>query len=148
MFIPPDVKHPKTLDGYGLDPTDPMMDFPVSFDISVSSYGSFWRFLGAGGFPLWRWFFASLGKISYDYKVFSGRATDVFGAFIPFPFRPYFLWFTSFGDTVVDYSINNTDQIITTEGERQYIKLLSADGFRVRNLKAGDNTQYQLVIFR
>lgn len=144
------VEHPKTLDAYGLDPTDPMADIPVPFDISVSSYGSYWRFLGTGGFSAYKYMelFFILERIPYDYKVFSGIAPDVFGAFILFPFKSYLLWFTSFGETIVDYTVNNTDPILTTGGENQYMKLLQATGFRVRNLTPGSNVQYQLVIFR
>lgn len=144
------VEHPKTLDGYGLDPTDPMADIPVGFDISLASYGSYWRFSGIGGFSAFRYMelFFVLDRIPYDYRVFSGIAPDAFGAFIPFPFKSYLLWFTSIGDTLVDYTVNNTDPILTTGGENQYIKLLSASGYRIRNLTPGENVSYQLVIFR
>ena len=150
MFIPPDVKHPKTLDNYGLDPSEPMADSPVSFDISVSSYGSFFQFLGlgAGGFPIHYWMFGALSKSAYEYKVFSGIAPDAFSSFIAFPFRSYFFWYSSFGDTIVDFSIDNTAPVTISRGEKQYIKLLSADGFRVKNVDIGSNTEYQLVVFR
>jgi hypothetical protein len=150
MFIPPDVKHPKTLDNYGLDPTEPMADTPVSFDISIASYGSFFQFLGlgAGGAPVHKWMFGTINKIAYDYKVFKGTAPDVFGDFVAFPFKSYFLWYSSFGDTVVDFSVDNTAPVKVTEGEKQYVRLLTATGFRVKNLDAGSNTEYQLVIFR
>ncbi len=142
------VTHPKTLDNYGLDPTDPMAKTPVSFDVSVMTYGSYWRFLGSKKVYKYLELFFILDRVSYDYRVFSGNAPDAFGAFIPFPFESYFLWYSSFGDTIVDYTYGGTESIITTEGENQYMKLLEANGFRVRNLYPGDNVQYQLVVFR
>jgi hypothetical protein len=112
------------------------------------SYGSFWRFLGSKKVYKYLELFFLLDRVSYDYRVFSGNAPDAFGAFIPFPFKSYFLWYSSFGDTVVDYTMGGSESIITTEGESQYFKLLEATGFRVRNSVAGSNVQYQLVIFR
>jgi hypothetical protein len=142
------VAHSKTLAAYALDPTDPMAKTPVAFGESLASYGSFWRFLGNKKVYKYLELFFILDRVSYDYRVFSGNAPDAFGAFIPFPFKSYFLWYSSFGDTVVDYTVGGTESIITTEGESQYFKLLEATGFRVRNLVAGSNVQYQLVIFR
>jgi len=144
------VDHSKTLAGYGLDPVDPMADTPVSFDVSLASYGSYWRFLGTGLPPAYRYMelFFLIERIPYEYKVFSGIAPDVFGPVIPFPFKSYLLWYISFGETIVDYTVNNTDPVLTIGGENQYFKVLSASGFRVRNRTPGENVFYQLVILR
>jgi len=142
------VKHEDTLSNYGLDPTDPMAVSPVGFEASLASYGSFWRFLRRQKRYNYMELFFLIERIPCDYKVFSGIAPDAFGAFIPFPFKSYLIWFASFGDTLVDYTPNNTDPVITIGGENQYLKLISASGFRVRNLTPGSNTQYQLLIFR
>lgn len=140
------VDHSKTLAGHGLDPADPSAISPVSFDVSLASYGAFWQYVATGitgvdSAPI-------LERIAFDYKVFAGFAPDVYGNYIPFGFQSYYLGLVSWGDILVDFTRNNVESIYVTEHERQYIKILSVNGFRVRNAVSGTNVRYQLVVFR
>jgi hypothetical protein len=141
------AKHQGTLDNYGLDPTDPQAIQPVSFDISVSTYGSYWRFVSGKGGNAAIQAAMMLDKSAYDYKVFSGNAPDAFGAYVPFGFESYYLWFRAAGDVVVDYTVNNVNPLLIIQGNRQYILPLSVHGFRIRNSALGANVPYQLVVY-
>lgn len=135
--------HPLTLGSLGLDPLDPMGKKPVDSPISLSTYGAYWAYIGkiASGLLL------DLERSAFDYVVHSGNAPDVFGSFIDFAFKTYYLWFLSFGDVVVEYHISNADKSVYLD-QRQYLMYLESDAFRIRNLVAGTNVPYQLVIFR
>jgi len=140
------VRHAGALNNLGLDPVDPMAKLPVSFDVSVSTYGAFWRFLAASRQS--QQLLHTLERSAFDYSVYSGTAPDAFGAYTDFGFVSYFIWFKATGDVVVDYTKNNINSWLIMQGNRQYILPLNASGFRIRNDVLGSNIPYQLVVYR
>jgi len=138
------MRHEQTLDNYGIDPLDPSAKKPFPASVSLGTYGSYWAYIN----KMMMQFIFDVERIAYDYRVFSGNAPDVFGAFIPFGYQSYFLYFYAAGDTIVDYTVNNIDPIITTEKFWTYSNFIQVTGFRIRNTIPGSNVQYQLVVFR
>jgi hypothetical protein len=138
------MRHEQTLDNYGIDPVDPLAKTPFLSSVSLGTYGSYWAYIKRMAPQL----LFDVDRIAYDYKVFSGNAPDAFGAYILFGFQSYFLCFYAAGDTIVDYTINNIDPIITTQKNWKYFEFIQVTGFRIRNTIPGSNVQYQLVVFR
>ena len=134
--------HERTLDSLGIDPLDPMGKTPVDFPISLATYGSYWAYVGKMASGI----LSEMQRSAFHYSVFSGNAPDVFGSYIGFGFKSYFLWFFAYGDVVVEYQISDADKIIYAN-TRQHITYLQSDAFRVRNLVSGSNVQYQLVAY-
>jgi len=138
------VKHEGTLDNYGQDPTDPMAKNPVGADISLATYGTFWKYQNLNGAML----AYELDRSAFDYNVYSGIAPDAFGAYTDFGYQTYFIWLVAQGNVVIDYTRNNINSWLVIENVRQHILPLCAYGFRIRNSVLGSNIPYQLVIFR
>lgn len=138
------VQHDRTLSEYGIDPLDPSARQPVSFDVSLATYGSYWQYASRFGMSL----VYILDRSAYDYKVFSGNAPDVFGAYTDFGFQTYYVWLVAQGNVDIDYTANNINSMMVIQGLRQHILPLSVNGFRIKNSVAGTNTPYQLVIWR
>jgi len=141
-------KHESTLSGYGFDPLDPMARFPVSFDVSLSSYGMYWCFKPNPGAQFIYSLYELLDRSAFDYKVFSGNAPDVFGSYVPFGWQSFYVWFIASMDVDVDYTLNNINPYQIYMNTRQHLVPLSVNGFRVRNNVPGSNTPYQLVVWR
>lgn len=142
------AKHQGTLGNYGLDPIDPMARFPVGFDISVSTYGSYWCFRSGFGAQFIYDMYEFLDRSAYEYEVFAGNAPDAFGVFEWFNAQTLYVWFIADGDCWVDYSLTGIAPYEIYKDTRQHLVMLSAYGFRVRSSVIGSNTPYQLVVWR
>lgn len=138
-------KHENTLGNYGVDPTDPMAREPVSADVSLGTYGAYWKYSSRLAV---QFLFDFVDRSSYGYRSYNATAPDAFGAYTDFGFQTYFIWFSAAGDVVVDYTRNGVNSWLVVENKRQYLIPLSIYGFRIRNNVAGSNIPYQLVVWR
>lgn len=85
-----------------------------------------------------------------EYQVVAGVGTDAYSAIFPFAFLTRFVMILVNNDAPAAVQLSH--DLITVEGERVYeqtqLEIAAARGFRIRNARAGEPVDFQLVAMR